>query len=105
MNYYKPKEVISPKDAITDIVEILDDGDSSISLAKMKWYGKEVFGIRWNVGMKEWNDEEKKKGKKCLGVPTSHAKPTWFILPNEILDKNSELLQKIENAMKWYFKN
>lgn len=100
MNYYKPTDVISPKDAITAIVEILDDGDDSISIAKMKWHGNEVFGIRWNVGMRERDNEEKKKGKKCLGVPTSHAKPAWFILPNEILDKNSDLWKKIDEAMK-----
>lgn len=100
MNYYKPKDVISPKDAITDIIEILDDGDSSISIAKMKWYGKEVFGMRWNVGMREWDNIEKQKGKICLGVPTSHAKPTWFIIPDALLDKNSELWKKIENEMK-----
>ncbi len=100
MNYFKTKDVISPKDAITDIVEILDDGDSSISIAKMKWFGKEVFGMRWNVGMREWDDLDKQNGKICLGVPTSHAKPTWFILPEEFLNKNSELWQKIDNAKK-----
>lgn len=99
MNYYDPKNVLSPKDAITDLVVILDDGDSSISLAKMKWYGNNVFGIRWNVGLREWDNIDKQNGKICLGVPTSHAKSTWFILPNDFLDKNSELWNKIENAM------
>lgn len=100
MNYFKSVDVISPKDAVSDIVEIVNNGEHSISVARMKWYGKEVYGMRWNVGMREWDDVEKQKGKICLGVPTSRAKPTWFIIPDEFLDKNSELWQKIEKAMK-----
>lgn len=96
MKYKDPKKVCSPKDAVSDLDVIYDGGDSSVSVAKLKWYGDQKTGIRWNVGMREWNDPSKKAGKECVGVPSSRGYPTWFVIPDELLDKNSDLWKLID---------
>ncbi len=88
MNYRKPQDVLSPRDAVNSISVLYDGGEGSISVAKIKWYDKEVMGVRWNVAMREWDDPNKINGKECLGMPTSTGHPVWFILPNEFLTRN-----------------
>jgi len=70
-----------------------DGGENSVSIAKITWFGKIVIGMRWNVSMREWDNPNKNKpgGNICLGNPISRGYPTWFILPPEMFDKNSEL--------------
>jgi hypothetical protein len=93
IKFYKPNEVLSPKDYL-QIVKIIYSGDEdSYSLAKVKWDGEEVLAIRWNVAKREHNDEAKMSGKKkCVGMPSSHGYPVWFILPKDI----REVLTKIK---------
>ncbi len=100
MNYRKPENVLSPRDTIREVKVICDDGENSISVAKIKWEDKEVTGVRWNVSMREWDDQDKINGKECLGMPISTGHPVWFIIPNELFDKDSELWKKIENGLK-----
>jgi tRNA U34 2-thiouridine synthase MnmA/TrmU len=100
MKYKNPSLVTSPKDAISNLRVLYDGGDSSVSIAKMKWKGQEVVGMRWNVGMREWNDQQKKNGKECLGVPTSNGRSIWFIVPDELLNRDSELWNEIDSALK-----
>lgn len=97
--YIPPKEVKSPKEFV-ELLEVIHDGkEEGYSIAKIKWDGKECIGIRWNITMREWNDEEKKKGNKiCLGMPSYFGHSVWFILPGDLLKKNSEIWKKIEKA-------
>lgn len=98
MKYKDPNKILSPQDAVENLQVIYDGGDSSVSIAKIKWYEKEkkVTGIRWNIGMREQNDIDKKNGKECVGFPSSRGYPTWFILPDDFLNKKSELWKKID---------
>ena len=100
MNYRKPENVLSPKDAIQQVEVIYDGGEDSISVAKIKWNDNEVTGLRWNVSMREWDNIEKIKGKECLGMPTSTGHPVWFIIPKDFFDKSSELWSEIEKGLK-----
>lgn len=86
MKYYKPVEVTSPKDFIK-IIEILDEGDEdSYAIAIIEWEGIKQVGIRWNVARREWNETEKiNERKTCVGMPSSHGYPVWFILPDTFL--------------------
>jgi hypothetical protein len=85
MNYVKPIDVRSPRDYVQD-VEVLYDGKAlSFSLAKLTWEDNErVYAIRWNASMREQLDIEKQNGNKtCVGVPSSHGIPVWFVLPEQ----------------------
>lgn len=75
MNYRKPENVLSPRDAVKEVNVVYDGGEDSISVAKIQWYDKEVTGVRWNVAMREWDDQDKINGKECLGMPTSTGHP------------------------------
>jgi hypothetical protein len=99
MRYRKPEAVLSPKDTVSNVKEIYDGGEDSISVAKLQWHNETVYGIRWNVAMREWDDSEKQSERKeCLGLPISRGNPVWFIIPQELLDRNSELWKKIDEG-------
>lgn len=49
------------------------------SIARFDYYGKRRYGIRWNGG------------ENSVGTPSSHGKPTWFILPDEIVAVNIKI--------------
>ena len=88
-------------DAIKKVTVLHDGGADSISIAQIKWYDKDVMGIRWNVSMREQVDPDKENGKKeCLGMPTSTGHPVWFIVPDEFLDRDSDLWREIDLAMR-----
>ena len=88
IKYFDPMDVISPKDYL-EVIEIIYSGnEDSYSLAKVRWDEEEAIAIRWNVAKREHNDSEKMSGKKkCVGMPSSHGYPVWFILPNDIIEK------------------
>jgi hypothetical protein len=97
MIYVNPNAVKSPSDFIENIQVIFDGGENSYSLAKAEWEGRECFAIRWNVARREYDDPEKQADRKiCIGMPSSHGYPVWFILPEDLLDRNSEIWQRIE---------
>lgn len=78
--YTDPRGVTTPRGRIRNL-EVLynggaQDDDSGWSLARMLWDGEEALGIRWNGG-----SEGDSKGQ-----PTSRGYPTWYILPQEIMD-------------------
>ena len=98
MNYTKPQDVTSPQDLVSNIRVIFDGGDNSISIAKIEWEGDDCFAARWNVARREWDNPEKQQGKTCVGMPTSHGYPVWFILPEELLNRNSEAWKAIEKT-------
>ncbi|WP_187477728.1 hypothetical protein [Amniculibacterium sp. G2-70] len=96
-NYRDPKTIYSPRDMITDVDVIFEDHDT-VSIAKIKWNDSNVIGIRWNIALREWDDTDKMNGtKECLGLPISRGYPTWFILPDQILDKNSDIRKAIDS--------
>jgi hypothetical protein len=104
MNYYYPHEVISPQDHVK-FIEIIHDGkdgegngEDAFSIAKLTWDGKPCIGIRWNIAINEFKDEKKINGdSKCVGIPSSRGFPVWFIIPNELLDPNSEIFKRIQD--------
>jgi hypothetical protein len=95
--YRDPKTIYSPKDAIKNVEVVFEDPDG-VSIAKIKWYDEDVIGIRWNVALREWDDNEKMSGQKeCLGMPISRAHPAWFILPKDLSDDQSEVSKALKN--------
>lgn len=46
--YRQPDTILSPRDAITKVDVLFDNGEFSV--AKLLWYGDEKLGIRWNIG-------------------------------------------------------
>ena len=97
LKYKDPRTIYSPRDAIQDVDVVFEDPDG-VSIAKIKWYDEDKIGIRWNISMREWDDVDKKSGiKECLGMPISNGYSTWFILPNEISDENSEISKALKD--------
>jgi hypothetical protein len=98
MKYTPPNTVTSPRDCVSNIQVIYDGGEESFSVASLYWGDKKRIAMRWNVSEREWSDPAKVSGKKvCIGMPVSRGFPIWFVLPNELLGKNSEvwkLMQK-----------
>lgn len=50
--------------------------DRDFSIALLSFYGNEVYGMRWNGS----------EAEESLGTPTAHGKPTWFIVPDKVID-------------------
>lgn len=100
-NYHDPKTVTSPREFIeTPINVIYDGGINSYSIAKFKWEGSECYGIRWNIARREYDDPEKASGRvKCVGMPSSHGLPVWFILPSDLIDKNCNGFKELEKLL------
>ncbi|MDR3750429.1 MAG: hypothetical protein P4K94_02985 [Terracidiphilus sp.] len=75
--YHDPKTVLSPKERVESVEVIFDKGpvDFSWSVARLKWDGSSVVGIRWN------GDRTSTKG-----LPQTRGNPTWFVVPNELAD-------------------
>jgi hypothetical protein len=87
MGYITPGLVQSPRGRISDLTIIHDDGETSWSLAKMTWDGKENrYAMRWNG-----SDDD-----HGIGNPQSRGVPTWFILPDNI----GALIEKSLNILK-----
>lgn len=97
MNYTLPINVISPKDCVGNLRVIFDGGDGSVSVAQLDWDDVPSIAIRWNVAKREWDDPEKLSLRKtAVGMPTSRGYPVWFILPPELLDRDSDLWRELE---------
>jgi hypothetical protein len=77
MDYYDPKEVLTPRKRITKLQPIMDTGSGGFSAAVMRWDGDLACGVRWNHGSGV-------PGQQSLGNPQSHANPTWFIIPGPL---------------------
>lgn len=76
MNYVNPKMVVSPKNRISGLKILHDNGEDSWSLAEIIWDGEKCMGIRWNGSFTDENHN--------IGTPQSRGLPMWFILPNEV---------------------
>lgn len=98
--YYDPKKVTSPKQYIENIQPFFDGGADSFSIAKISWDGEKHFAMRWNVAANEYNDEDKKTGKReCVGMPSSHGYPVWFLLPKEFTKESIENIVKTNQGI------
>ncbi len=110
IKYIKPEDVVSPMDYVKDVCVVHDGGSSPddpekepFSVAWIKWGedGEYCLAVRWNVSMKEFGDPEKREGQKtCVGMPSSHGVPVWFILPDGIVNPKSDVWTKIKEHKK-----
>ena len=72
MPYVLPSHVTSPKDRLTQIIEVIHDaGASDWSVAIVEYDGDRCVAIRWN-GTEE----------EPLGYPSVRNYPVWFIVPH-----------------------
>ena len=70
MAYVKPEEVLSPKDRVKGVLEVIyDPGENQMSVARIVWDKDPAIAVRWNG-----SDE------RPLGNPASHGQPTWFVV-------------------------
>lgn len=100
MKYTPPNTVTSPQDYISNIRIVFDGGKGSFSIARLDWEGEPRIAMRWNVARREWDDPDKKSGKKvCVGMPSSHGFPVWFVLPDEIISKDPKVWKLIESKL------
>jgi hypothetical protein len=76
MAYVDPITVVSPRNRLrsVDILFNSDPGRGGWSVALLDFDGDERIGIRWNGG----------DDKPGIGNPQSRARPTWFVLPEEL---------------------
>lgn len=103
MKYFAPKKVIGPKDFVTNVKVLYDGGPNSVSVAQLDWEGNTCIAMRWNIARREWDDKDKKNNKKtCVGMPSSHGFPVWFILPDELFDSQSDLSKSIDNYLRLF---
>ncbi|MFP4243384.1 MAG: hypothetical protein ACLFTW_15560 [Chitinispirillaceae bacterium] len=101
MKYVKPEQVTSPQEYLSDISVVYDGGEKSFSIARINWDGTGQFAIRWNVARREWDDPSKQsEAKECVGMPSSRGYPVWFVLPDELMDKDSDVWEKIREFKK-----
>ena len=104
LRYHDPRTVISPKDYVKNVRVIFDGGTgkSPFSIAKIEWEGNDCVAMRWNVARREYDDPNKKSGKDiCIGVPSSRAKPVWFVIPIiDLLNPNGEVYKKLQPFLK-----
>lgn len=69
-----PRDVVSPKSHVSNVdVIYAGAGEGSWSVARLRWDGEPVLGIRWNGD-----------GVNPLGSPQSRGIPTWFIVPGAL---------------------
>jgi hypothetical protein len=70
MSYIRPEEVLSPRNRVGGIIEVIHDpGEKGMSVARILWDQEPVVAIRWNG-----NSEQP------LGNPMSRRQPTWFVV-------------------------
>jgi hypothetical protein len=70
MPYVRPEEVLSPKNSVGGIIEVIHDpGANRMSVARILWEREERIATRWNG-----SDEQP------LGNPVSRGHATWFVV-------------------------
>ncbi|HEY1528287.1 MAG TPA: hypothetical protein VGH51_18835 [Candidatus Angelobacter sp.] len=88
MAYIDPKNVLSPRNSVSEVKVIFNTGPTrnSWSVARLRWEGEPAIGVRWNGG----EDESGSKGN-----PQSRGNPTWFIVPAELAGKVLEEAERL----------
>lgn len=70
MSYIRPEEVLSPRNSVGGILEVIHDpGENRMSVARILWEEEERIATRWNG-----SDEQP------LGNPVSRGHATWFVV-------------------------
>jgi hypothetical protein len=76
MSYIKPEEVLSPKNRVRGVVEVIHDpGEGGMSVARLLWRDERseseelVIATRWNGS-----------AQQPLGNPVSRGHATWFVV-------------------------
>jgi len=70
MSYVRPEEVLSPRNRVGSILEVIHDpGEDGMSVARILWDEEPVVAIRWNGN-----------SQQPLGNPMSRRQPTWFVV-------------------------
>jgi hypothetical protein len=70
MPYLRPEEVLSPKNSVGGILEVIHDpGENRMSVARILWDEEERIATRWNG-----SDDQP------LGNPVSRGHATWFVV-------------------------
>jgi len=70
MSYVRPEQVLSPRNLVGGVLEVIHDpGENRMSVARILWDKEEVVATRWNG-----NDEQP------LGNPVSRGHATWFVV-------------------------
>ncbi len=106
MLYHLPHTVLSPKDLVENIIVIHDGLFNGYSLVEIEWDGQPCLAMRWNVAQREHGDPQKiNLTKKCVGMPSSRGYPVWFIIPDDFLDRGSDVWKKIEKHINKKKKN
>lgn len=89
---FAPEECTTPKGTFIENPEknILIKNDQYV-LAKIHYRGEqeECLAIRWNVSDRE---KDEKVNEKCIGYPNIRGKPTWFVLPDKLLQDIQQYL-------------
>jgi len=88
MAYVNPETVVSPRNRIRSVDVLYDDGAGSWSVALLDYDGRERLGIRWNG----------ENGASGIGNPQSRARPTWFVLPDELAPVVREQVEQLANS-------
>jgi hypothetical protein len=89
MSYVRPEEVLSPKNRVVRIVEVIHDArEGGMSVARILWREeedeeKEVIAIRWNGG-----------DRLPLGNPVSRGHATWFVVDDYAAPKVEEAARR-----------
>jgi hypothetical protein len=87
MGYQDPRQVKSPKEAVTHLKIIYDGGEQAEayrewegwSIAELEWYEEPVLACRWNGSTVNDNVSP-------IGNPQSRGVPLWFIIPKPLSD-------------------
>ena len=90
MAYVDPMTVVSPRNRLrsVDILFNSDPGRGGWSVALLDFDGDESIGIRWN-------GSEDEPG---LGNPQSRARPTWFVVPEELAGVVRERTEQLADS-------
>jgi len=93
MPYIKPEEVLSPRNLVGGVLEVIHDpGEGQMSVARIVWDGEEVIATRWN-GTSE----------QPLGNPVSRGHATWFVVDGyvaaEVEDAARRAAQTFPNGL------
>jgi len=70
MSYVHPEQVLSPKNQVRGVIEVIHDpGENGMSVARIQWGEEEVIATRWNGNTQQ-----------PLGNPISRGHATWFVV-------------------------
>jgi hypothetical protein len=80
MSYIRPEEVLSPKNMVGGVLEVIHDpGENRMSVARILWEEEEKIATRWNGS-----------DAQPLGNPVSRGHATWFVVDDYAAAKVEE---------------